>query len=126
MRCERGSNTFAKSIDPCPPARIAQADIGRNFSPSFHFLPVKGLFYIQDSVGGWRKIDFYGSIITEILKPPFARALVKFSMHEVCMELITFLIHIQKPKGFARKNEYSMQLPYTIQPKIDRELMSTK
>ena len=28
---KRGVNAFAKSIDPYQPARIAQADMGRNF-----------------------------------------------------------------------------------------------
>ena len=40
-------NAFAKSIDSRQPAQSAQADMGRNFSPSFSFLPVKWLFLLM-------------------------------------------------------------------------------
>ena len=43
----RKLNAFAKSIDPCQPARTAQADMGRNFSIAFNSLYVKGVFYIM-------------------------------------------------------------------------------
>ena len=44
MTCsvKTGFNASAKSIDPCQPAPSAQADMGRNCSPSLHFLHVKG------------------------------------------------------------------------------------
>ena len=33
----RRLGVFAKNIDPCQPAQSAQADMGRNFPPSFKF-----------------------------------------------------------------------------------------
>ena len=50
MLCENRFNAFAKTIDPRQPAQSAQADMGRNFSPSLIFLLVKGPVYIMDSV----------------------------------------------------------------------------
>ena len=36
---------FAKIIDSCQPAQVAQADMGRRFSQSLNFLHFIGLFY---------------------------------------------------------------------------------
>ena len=43
MKGGGGLNDYAKSIDLCQPA---QADMGRNFSLSLNFLPLKEPFYI--------------------------------------------------------------------------------
>ena len=39
---KRRLNALAKSISPCQPAQIVQADMSRNFSPSFNSSLVKG------------------------------------------------------------------------------------
>ena len=42
MLCEKGFNTYAKSINPCQPAHSAQADMGRNLSLVLNFPRIKG------------------------------------------------------------------------------------
>ena len=59
-----GFNAFAKSIDPCQPARTSQAGMGRNFSlPLILLLLIKGPFCIMIQSFVWQEWIFFLSII---------------------------------------------------------------
>ena len=64
---EMGSNTSAKSFDPCQPAQSAQADMNRYFLPYVDFLRCQRNVIPFDSVGRKTKSAL-------MIKSCFARA----------------------------------------------------